>query len=158
MRPNDEVFERAVPHEAGHVLVAYCFGISVREIAYTIKSEFDGRIISVIADPSGAANEEEKRRHCLVASAGIAGEAVGKGTYDHVNLKPGNPDKLVVRGGLAHLSVTTAAAAPRFAVSKRGRNLDMLRSLLFPHTAHAHPSLTEVSWKSHTRCVTKKNC
>jgi hypothetical protein len=129
MRPDDEVFEQAVSHEAGHVLVAYCFGISVREIAYAIKSEFDGRIISAIADPSGAANEEEKRRHCLVASAGIAGEVVGKGTYDHVNLKPGNPDKLVVRA-LAGAGLTDFLEPAKEIIQRNRKAFDRLCSAL----------------------------
>jgi len=97
MKPNDEVFEQAVPHEAGHVLLAYCFRIPVKHIAYRITSEVDGRIISAIAEPSRTAKEEEKRSHCLVASAGMAGEVVAAGVYDRANLDPRNPDKKLVR-------------------------------------------------------------
>lgn len=57
----------------------------------------DGRTISAIAEPSRTANEEEKRSHCLVASAGMAGEVVATGVYDRANLDPRNPDKKVVR-------------------------------------------------------------
>ena len=96
MKPNDEVFEQSVPHEAGHVLLAYCFRIPVKHIAYRIRSEFDGRIISAIANPSAMPSDEEKRAHCLVASAGMAGEVVATGVYDRANLDPRNPDKRVV--------------------------------------------------------------
>jgi hypothetical protein len=97
VKPSDEVFELAVPHEAGHVLVAYSFRIPVKHIAYRVTSELNGRIISDIADPLRITNEEEKRAHCLVASAGMAGEVVATGVYDRANLDPRNPDKKVVR-------------------------------------------------------------
>lgn len=97
MRPNDAVFDSAVPHEAGHVLVAYSFGIPVRQIGYRIRSERDARIISEIAQPSPAADEQEKLAHCIVASAGMAGEVVARGIYDPTNLDPRNPDNVVVR-------------------------------------------------------------
>jgi hypothetical protein len=88
VKPNDRVFEQAVPHEAGHVFVAYSFRIPVKQIAYRIRSELDAGIISDIADPSRSTNEDEKRAHCFVASAGMAGEVVATGVYDRANLDP----------------------------------------------------------------------
>jgi len=129
MKPNDAVFEQAVPHEAGHALLAYCFRIAIKHIAFDIKSEFGGRIISAIADPSNAATEKEKRAHCLVASAGIAGEAIERGFYDPVNLKPGNPDKDVVRT-LASAGLTDFLEPARKIIEKNKSAFDRLCSAL----------------------------
>jgi hypothetical protein len=81
MKTSAEVFELAVPHEAGHVLVAYRFHVHVRQIAYHIKSETAGRIISQIAEPSRPPHElsdEERQAHCLIAAGGMAGEVVAR--------------------------------------------------------------------------------
>jgi len=99
MKPSDDVFDHAVPHEAGHVLVAYCFGVVVKQIAYRITTELRGQIISEIAAPSHASRkltDEERQAHCLIAAAGMAGELVATGEYDRGNLSPGNADKKMV--------------------------------------------------------------
>lgn len=131
MQPNDAVFQRAVPHEAGHVLVAYSFAIPVRQIAYYVRSERDARIVSLIAEPPRVVNEEQKRAHCVVASAGMAGEVVATGAYDRANLAPLNPDIVFIRrlAGVG-AGLTDFVQQAKRIIGKNRRTFDRLCSAL----------------------------
>lgn len=99
MKPIEKIFKSAVPHEAGHVLAAYCFGVGVRQIAYKIWSGFGGRIVSEIARPSRSLHEispKEREAYCIIAAAGMAGEVITTGEYDRANLDPQSADRIIL--------------------------------------------------------------
>ncbi len=128
MKPSDNVFECAVPHEAGHVLIAYCFHVAVRQIAYRIGSESEGRMISEIAVPSRAFHEltdDERQAHCLIAAGGMAGELVATGDYNRANHSPRNADKKML-AKLTSADITDFLQPAQEIISRNKRAYDKL--------------------------------
>jgi len=128
MKPSDNVFVSAVPHEAGHVLVAYCFHVAVRRIAYRIGSESEGRIMSEIAVPSRVSHEltdGERQAHCLIAAGGMAGELVATGGFDRANLSPLSADQKIL-ATLTSTDITGFLQPAQEIISRNKRAFDSL--------------------------------
>lgn len=85
----DAVFANAVPHESGHVLVAYRYGIPVREISIQVRSATDGNVVSMIQFPRpdefADLAEQERNAYCVMLAGGIAGERFANGAVDPSN-------------------------------------------------------------------------
>jgi len=97
----DEVFRKAVPHESGHVLVAYRLGVPVKHISIQVRSEVDGNVVSVIQypreDEMPHLSERERSVYCQVLAGGIAGERFATSTIDPLNGNPSSGDNLALR-------------------------------------------------------------
>jgi hypothetical protein len=95
----DKVFDRAVPHEAGHTLMAYKLRMPVRSICI-VMGESTGSVVTHIEYPRqeeiATLSEEEVLKCCQVLGAGIAGERFEKKKIDPLNLDPSTGDSSIL--------------------------------------------------------------
>ena len=97
----EQVFANAVPHESGHVLVAYRLQIPVKNICIQVRSEFDGGIVSFIQfpreDEMPHLSDEERLAYCQLLAGGIAGERFATSKIDPLNSDPMDPDSVLLK-------------------------------------------------------------
>ena len=94
-----EVFEIAVPHEAGHAVVANELKIPVQNIAFRLRGSSGTAFASLWQPDDHELNglmDEKRLAYCTVLAAGIAGELFERNVSDQSNDNPASSDRVLL--------------------------------------------------------------